>query len=224
MVMSFFRKGESGIEQIERRVVSMLGEARHSFDMATSAVLGGADPEAVEADIFATDDRINRAEQELRGDLVVHVSVQGADNIGSVLGYTLLIKKIERIGDQAKNIFDLTQEGVALSTADDARELQRYASRISALFGEVIEILSDHDEDHALEFRRTCDELRRDCESRIRGYMHTEEPGHYAVPRAVLYRYWKRVVANLAGVVTSATEPIQHQDYLDDGKTDITDD
>ena len=50
------------------------------------------------------------------------------------------------------------------------------------------------------------------------------EPGSWAVPRAMLYRYWKRIVANLAGIVTAAIEPIQNIDYLDDGATDIDDD
>jgi hypothetical protein len=54
--------------------------------------------------------------------------------------------------------------------------------------------------------------------------MHSEDPAKVAVPRAILYRYWKRIVANLGGVLTSATEPLQNQDYLDDGATDITDD
>jgi hypothetical protein len=48
--------------------------------------------------------------------------------------------------------------------------------------------------------------------------------GSWAVPRAILYRYWKRIVANLAGIVTSAIEPLQNIDYLDDGTVDITDD
>ena len=223
MVMSFFRKGESGIEHIERRVVSMLGEARHSYDMAIAAVIGGADPDTVEADIFETDERINRAEQELRGELVVHISVQGADNIGAVLAYTLLIKKIERIGDQAKNVFDLTREGVSLAGSPDSAELQRYASKISGLFGEVTEILSDGDAEHAMEFRATCDKLRHECEQHVRNFMHTDEPGHYAVPRAVLYRYWKRIVANLSGVVIGVTEPLQHHEYLDGDSTGLAD-
>lgn len=224
MVMSFFRKGESGIEQVERRVVSMLADARHSFDIAGAAVLTGTDPDSVAEDLFATDERINRAEQDLRGELVVHVSVQGAEDIGSVLAYILLIKKIERVGDQAKNIFDLTAEGVELSDAPDARELQQYSTRISGLFGDVIDILSSEDVEQAAAFRETCDEIRHDCENRIRAYMHTDEPGSYAVPRAILYRYWKRVVANLSGVVTSVTGPLQHLDYLDEGTTDIDDD
>ena len=54
--------------------------------------------------------------------------------------------------------------------------------------------------------------------------MHSDQPGSWAVPRAILYRYWKRIVANLAGIVTAAIEPIQNIDYLDDGATDIDDD
>ena len=95
MVMAFFRKGESGLDQIANRAITMLGDARHSFDLASAAVLSGVDPGEVGEDIRQTDERINRAEQELRGELVVHVSVHGADDIGEVLGYTLLIKKIE---------------------------------------------------------------------------------------------------------------------------------
>ena len=111
MVMSFFRKGDGGLDTIAAHTVSMLAEARHSFDLSSMALLSGADVNAVADDVRATDDRINQAEQDLRGELVVHVSVHGSDDIGEVLGYTLLIKKIERIGDQAKNILDLAEEG-----------------------------------------------------------------------------------------------------------------
>lgn len=46
----------------------------------------------------------------------------------------------------------------------------------------------------------------------------------FGVPRAILYRYLKRIVANLAGIVTVAIEPLQHVDQLDDGLTDMDDD
>ena len=42
-------------------------------------------------------------------------------------------------------------------------------------------------------------------------------------PRAVLYRYWKRIVANLAGIVTGVNEPLQKQGYINDGETDLDD-
>jgi phosphate transport system protein len=224
MVMSFFRKGESGLDHVAHQTISMLGDARHSFDLASTAVLSGADPAAVGPDIEATDVRINEAEQQLRSELVVHVSVHGSSDIGLVLGYTLLLKKIERIGDQAKNIFDLASEGVSLAGADDIDEFVARRQEISRMYVEAADILSSADAEAAKEFLERSLVLNEVCAAKVREYMHSDEPGHWAVSRAILYRYWKRIVANLAGIVTSAIEPLQNIDYLDDGATDITDD
>jgi phosphate uptake regulator len=223
MVMSFFRKSESGLEHVSHQTISMLGDARHSFDLASAAVLGGADPAAVSADIEATDRRINEAEQQLRSELVVHVAVRGSGDIGLVLGYTLLLKKIERIGDQAKNIFELATEGVSLVGASDIEEFVTRREQISLMYAEAAELLVSQDEDAAREFVARSRELNDQCGAKVREYMQSEEPGSWAVPRAILYRYWKRIVANLAGIVTSAIEPLQTIDYLDDGQTDIDD-
>jgi phosphate uptake regulator len=226
MVMSFFRKSndETGIEHIAHQTISMLGDARHSFDLASTVVLSGADPGAVGADIDATDRRINDAEQRLRSELVVHVSVRGSGDIGLVLGYTLLLKKIERIGDQAKNIFELAVDGVSLAGADDIDEFVARRQEISRMYVEAADLLASQDLDAAKEFLTRSLALNDLCGSKVREYMQSEKPGSWAVPRAILYRYWKRIVANLAGVVTAAIEPLQNIDYLDDGETDITDD
>jgi len=224
MVMSFFRKGDSGLDSVAHRTITMLGDARHSFDLASGAVLTGAEVESVAADIRATDDRINRAEQELRGELVTHVAVHGSFDIGSVLSYTLLIKKLERIGDQAKNVLELAEEGVTLEDQPDTPEMLETSQVISSMIAETAELLTSEDPDSIADFRVRTDALRYELETKIRELMHSSEPASYAVPRAILYRYWKRIVANLSGVVTSATEPLQNQDYLDDGTTDIDDD
>ena len=224
MVMSFFKKGDGGLDHIAARTVSMLADARHSFDLASAAVLSGADAAGIGADVRATDERINQAEQDLRRELVVHVAVQGSDNIGEVLGYTLLIKKIERIGDQAKNILDLADEGVDFSGAPDQEEMLGVSRTISNMMGEASDLLAEVNPERAADFRIRTDALRLDLEDHIREFMHSDAPGRESVPRAILYRYWKRIVANLSGVVTTVTEPLQHQDYHDHGETDIDDD
>jgi len=224
MILDFFRKGDSAMEQIDARVATMINDARHSFDLATAAVLSGADAGQMRDEVEKTDLRINEAEQQLRQELVVHVAVQGSDDIGTVLGLTLLIKKIERIGDQAKNILDLTDEGVSLVDAADLDSFLADRTTISDMYAESASLLSDPDPDKVADFRARSDELRRHCESKVREYMHSDQPGHFAVPRAILYRYWKRIVANLLGVVTTAVEPVQNIDYFDGGATDIDDD
>ena len=225
MVMTFFRRGDgdSGLDQITARTVSMVSDARHSFDLASTALLSGANVEIVGEDVRQSDDRINEAEQELRSQLVVHVSVQGSGDIGEVLGLILLIKKIERIGDQAKNILYLAEDGADLSGGDDLDQLVEYRRTISEMLGEAADVLAAADDDGAASLRERSNALQDELQDHIRTLMHSDRPGSDVVPRAILYRYWKRIVANIAGVVTTATEPLQHQGYEDGGTVDIDD-
>lgn len=224
MVFSFFRKSDHSMEQIATRAVGMLNDARHSFDLASLALLGGASIDSVADDIRTTDHRINQAEQDIRSELVVHVSVQGAADIGLVMGYTLLIKKIERIGDQAKNILDLAEEGVSLEGGSDSDELMEGRATVSALFAEASELLAAPDPERVEDYAERIQDMTGGLQEKINVLTRSDRPGSYAVPRAIYYRYLKRIAANLLGVVSTASEPLPTIDYLDDGQTDITDD
>ncbi len=225
MVLSFFRKGSTGLDHVVAKSVAMLGDARHSFDLATLALLTGTDPDIVSADIRETDQRINRAEQELRSELVVHVSVQGGSDIGSVLGLTLLLKKIERIGDQAKNILDLAENGISLAGATNIATLSEDRQIASALFGEAAELLGEADPDDAAidDFTKRALTIVAAHQAEINQFMTSDRPGREVVPLAIYYRYLKRIIANLVGIVRTASEPIPLMDYLDDGATDTDD-
>ncbi|MCH9836949.1 hypothetical protein K0U83_14880 [bacterium] len=221
--MSFFKKSPSGLEHVVARSASMLGDARHSFDLATLALLTKTDWASVESDIRATDQRINHTEQELRSELVVHVTIQGAADIGTVLGMILLLKKIERIGDQAGNVLDLAESGVQLSDQADTDALLAERGIISTMFGEAVEMLSDPDDERIDDFAERCQSLADTQQARIEECLHSALPGKDVVPRAIYYRYLKRIIANLVGIVRTANEPLPTIDYLDNGETDTDD-
>jgi hypothetical protein len=223
MVMSFFRKGPTGLEHILTKSIGMLGDARHSFDLATMALLAETNTAAVDADIRETDSRINATEQELRSELVVHVSVQGALEIGTVLSMTLLLKKIERIGDQAKNVLDLAEAGISLANEPDTDAMLEERTLISSMFNETAEILAEPSEEAVADLGRRGGALLEEHQNKIDGYLHSDRPGSEVVPRAIYYRYLKRIVANLLGIAHTATEPIQTLDHGADGSTDADD-
>ena len=216
MVMSFFSKRESGLDHIVARAVGMLGDARHSFDLATLALLTNTDTAAVEADIRATDERINNMEQQLRAELVVHVTVQGSTDIGSVLGMILLLKKIERIGDQATNVLDLAESGVRLAGEPDTEAMLAERGLISTMFGEAADLLSEPDAERTEEFTERVLAVIAEHRAKIESYLHSDRPGREVVPRAIYYRYLKRIVANLLGIVHTAAEPLPAANQPDD--------
>lgn len=227
MVLAFFKgsSGEGNFDHIVSKSVSMLGDARHSFDLATLALLTDTDADAVARDIRETDDRINMAEQELRSELIVHVSVQGSADIGSVLGFTLLLKKIERIGDQAKNILDLAEHGVSLANNANVSALLEERTLVSSLFAEAGELLADSDSsEEAIDaYTERATAVAEEHKRVIAGFMTSDRPGYEVVPLAIYFRYLRRIVANLIGVVRTSSEPLPTVDYLEGGTVDTDD-
>ena len=228
MVLEFFRGSAADGQQFEHVVtksIAMLGDARHSFDLATLALLTGAEPETVAADIRETDQRINLAEQELRSELVVHVSVKGGADIGSVLGFTLLLKKIERIGDQAKNILELSENGVSLADTAETEDLLAERQVMSSMFAEAGELLAATETEDAVldDFAERVDAITAKYQAQIDEFMTSDRPGREVVPLAIYYRYLRRIAANLLGVVRTSSDPIPHMDYLEDGTVDTDD-
>ncbi len=222
MVLSFFGKSSEGLDTVVSGSIAMLNEARHSFDLAAMIVVSGGDAAVVADDIRSTDDRINEAERDLRSQLVVHITVQGATDVGEVMGLILLLKKIERIGDQAKNILDLAESGVSFVSDDDAEELTEQRQVISMLFAEAADLLAATEPEPA-DFLERGGALSDSIQATIESYLGSDRPGHEVVPRAIYARYLKRIVANLIGVVRSATEPINTGDDDRDAFGDLDD-
>lgn len=214
-MLTFFRRGPSDLEHLVSKAIGMLGDARHSFDLATLALLTKTDAAAVDSDIRETDQRLSIAEQELLSELVVHITVQGPTDIGSVFGLVLLSNKIERIGAQTRNVLDLAEAGVSLANQPDTEELLSERTVISALFGEVADLMTEPDDDAFEDLSRRCAQLKAEQQRKIVSYMHSTEQGTVVVPRAIYQRYLKRVVANLLGIVVAATEPMPATNTLD---------
>ena len=215
MVMSFFRSDEGGISQIESQVQRMIADARHTFDLAMNAVTGGA-VETVADEVRRTDRQINVTEIEIRRELLVHISVHGTADAGEMLVFMNMIKDLERIGDYNKNIFDLALEGVSFSGDEDLEQIIGFRDELSSRITLMGEILDTRDEDRARAYIERGDHLRREFDGLVNELVHATAPALVAVPRALLYRFLKRVAAHCANVVTAVVMPVDRLDYFDE--------
>ena len=216
MVMSFFRRPEEGgLSQIDAQVQRMINDARHTFDLAMNALTGG--PVATIADeVRRTDRQINVTEMEIRRELVVHASVHGGVDTPEVLVFMNMIKDLERIGDYNKNIFDLADDGVSMAEAPDLDQMLGYRDEISSRIALMGELLTTRDEDRARAYIARGDEIRRDFDARIIELLHSTETAMVAVPRALLYRFLKRVTAHSLNVVSAIVMPVDRLGYFDE--------
>ena len=220
MVMSFFRRSDdSGLGRIEAQVQRMVTDARHTFDLAMNAIAGGS-VASVADEVRRTDRQINVTEMEIRRELVVHFSVHAGGDATEMLVFMNMIKDLERIGDYNKNIFDLAEEGVSFAEADDLERILGFRDEVSSRIALMGEILTERDEERARAYIGRGDELRREFDALVSELVHSTGPALHAVPRALLYRFLKRVTAHSLNVVSAVVMPVDRLDYFDEDVED----
>ena len=141
MVFDFFRRtGPSTVENVEAMLVEMMRDAKTVFDASTAAVFGGGKSKETRREVKSTDRGINRAQQEVRRALMVHATVHDPVDLPQVLTYMSVVKDVERVGDYAKNLYDLVKYGVDFEAADDSELLLSYCDAVGRLIDDAAEV------------------------------------------------------------------------------------
>ncbi len=222
MVFELFRgKGDSQVEAIEEQIGDMLATTHETFTMAMDALFRRVDPGEIQTPLRKADKSVNKVERAIRRSLVVHTGVRGADADAPLLfTYMSISKDIERIGDIAKDMWDLADAGVDLRDSTTSVDIDEHARRIADLITETARIFAERDEEAAVAMLNDCDETKDLYEQLMLDQLAATESASVAVARALLYRYVNRIVAHLMNVMTAVVMPLDRLDYWDEDKMD----
>ena len=198
----------------------MLRKGRDVFDAAATTVFGGREPKKVKDDVKGTDRTINADQQEVRRLLIVHTSVSTNIDVPMVLSYMSIVKDAERIGDNAKNIYDLAKYGADFQGADDFEELIGYKEAVSRLIAEAADVFEARDTDRAAQLIEKADGFLDQYDAHVKAAVRFDGPASEAVPRALYFRYLKRITAHTMNMLTSLVMPLDRLDYYDEAKDD----
>lgn len=220
MVFGLSRSGGDRLERIEATLQRMFTDDRHAFDLAMSSLVAGADPRTVGPELRATDHRVNEAEREIRRELVVHASVHGGIDTPAVLIYMSIVKDVERIGDYAKNLYDLSSDGADLTTSPAAGRYVTLRDEVSRLISDAAAAFGSRDLDASRGLLDRGDRMLDDFDEAVSVLVRDESPSRTAVAEALTYRYLKRIVAHLLNVLSAVVMPIDQLDYFDEDPED----
>ena len=206
-----------GGQHMLRRFRAMLSDGRHAFDLAVTAIVSGGDPAAVREEVFETDQRINKNEQALRRELIVHASVRGTTVFPTSLLLMSLVKDAERIGDYAKNILDLARHESVLSE-EEQDQIAPMAAKASDMLGRAARLFDSQDEAAAAAFLQEEHGLRHQCEAAIDKWIDDVDRNHSAA--CLVTRFIKRVAGHAGNVVSSVVMPLDMLDFHPGGGGD----
>lgn len=221
MVMDFFRgTSDTRLDEVEAVLVGMVRKGKDVFDAAATTVFGGRATKKVKEDVKGTDRTINRDQQEVRRLLMVHAAVNPAFDMPMVLSYMSIVKDAERIGDNAKNIYDLARYGADFQGADDYEELIGYKDAVSRLIAEAADVFEARDTDRAAQLIEKADGFLDQYDAHVKAAFDHAGPASEAVPRALYFRYLKRITAHTMNMLTSLVMPLDRLDYYDEAPDD----
>lgn len=221
MVFELFKgQGGSSLEAIETRIQEMLATSGEVLRLAISAFEPAVSAKELGEQVRTTDRVVNRTERSIRRELVVHVSVHSGADLPLVLVYMSIIKDIERIGDYAKNIWDVAVVLEERGAEPDLAGIAPLFERTVALIDEIAGIYSSRDVDGATAALNRCDGWLDEYDDNVEDLMRSPVPSTVGVPQALLNRHLKRITAHLMNVLTAVVMPVDRLDYWDEDKID----
>lgn len=203
--------GAAGLDRMRGEFCQMLDAGRHVFDAASNALLGGTDLETIRADLFKTEKRINKSVRRLRREIVVHSSVHGPATFPACLVLMSITKDAERIGDYAKNLFDLAAITPGPPEGERRADLIRLKDRISKLLADCRDAFRNSDRPAALGLIERATQLEDHCDNQQDNVVRDQPP--LAATYALTYRYFKRVASHVFNVLTSVVQPVDRLDF-----------
>jgi len=206
-------KGSAGLQRMRTQFGQMLDAGRHVFDTAANAFIGGTDLDVIRDDLFATDKRINKAERKIRSEIVVHASVHGAAEFPACLVLMSIVKDAERVGDYAKNIYDLAELAPETPGGEHRDCLVNLKDRISRMMATSREIFDSCETEGAKELIIEAKEIEDFCDENINDLISGKDAGVMAPTYVLAYRYFKRVVSHLRNVASSVVQPVHKIDF-----------
>lgn len=185
---------------------------------ASVVSLRKSDTSDIPLDVYKTDKEINSYERDVRRKVMTHLTVSGPADLASGLILVSVVIDIERIGDYAKNIYDLAKAHPArLHGGNLEEEIADIEERVTSTFKGMVTAFKTNDvEKSRLIMTDYKDGLSAACESIVNrivsGAITDLNPADAAT--VVLYiRHLKRIAGHSRNILTSVVNPFHRIGY-----------
>jgi phosphate transport system protein len=186
-------------------VLNMLGRSEHMFDLACNSLLENADNSA---EVQREDRDINASERIVRRMIFEHLTLNPQQDLPTSLSLLSIVHDIERSGDYAKSLIELSEwadlDRSSSAYAESCRTLQ---GAIAPLFSQVVEALRDSNTDVARGVMRQHENIKQQSSALIEQLVKDDGRSNDTVPFALAARFLRRISAHLSNVASSVVNP-----------------
>lgn len=219
MFREFFSifQSDDPLNAMAERFTRMLGLTSDMALAAARIFFDGAPGEGRQA-LYEQDIQVNKLEREIRKLVVTHMSVRPRPvDVPYCLLLLSLIKDVERLGDYAKNLAELSleREGPPPDDAPGA-ELRTIRAHVEMMFRDAPDVITRADRARALKMIEEGRAYTKRCDQLMKAVAASGYDSRTAVVMALAARYYKRFAAHLLNLLSSVVMPLHKLDFFDE--------
>ncbi|HEX7705540.1 MAG TPA: PhoU domain-containing protein [Thermoanaerobaculia bacterium] len=202
---------------------------RVTYDMTITAgevyFAGEALPET-RKNLYKIDIEVNRLQRSVRKRLVAHLSMPGNErDVPHCLALMSLVKDVERLGDYAKNLSEISELHRGPLPEDEiSGELREIRRVIESSFAESVEVFAEFDRERALGLVQQGRDTTRRCDVLLDEIARSDYDTSTTTALVLGSRYYKRIAAHVLNVLSAVVMPLHKLDYYDEDSLSMAED
>lgn len=212
-----FWKGKDFLTQVFSEFNKMLDDTKCMYEMVCKTLLDNIEEPDLKKKIHEMDKNVNRLQKSIRTRVIEHLSLQPTVDVAACLLLMSVVKDAERLGDYAKNLFEVTE---FLAKPIDRALFSQYFNEVDkdvlVLFEQTKEAFIETDLNVATSTWNYEKKIAKGCDEIVAKVAQSDLTVNEAVCFALIARYFKRIVAHLVNIATSVILPLSDLDYFDE--------
>jgi len=212
-----FWKGKDFLNQVLEEFKNMLDDSQIMFDAVCKRLIHKQEEPGLKEKIYEIDQKINQLQKDIRKRVIEHLSIQPSVDVPTCLLLMSVVKDAERLGDYAKNLFEVSNFLEKPINKDTYIDLFDHIEReISELFTHTKTAFIESDEDKAAKTWGSQREIKERCDGIIQKLAKSNLSVNEAVCFTLMARHFKRISSHLTNIATSVILPLSDLDYFDE--------
>ncbi|MCF7870142.1 MAG: hypothetical protein K9L69_02775 [Candidatus Omnitrophica bacterium] len=210
-----FWRGKDFLSQVLDEFKKMLDDTHQMFDSVCYRLIDNKEESFLKDNIYSLDKKVNNLEKDIRKRIIEHLAIQPSVDLPTSLLLMSVVKDAERLGDYAKNLFEVTD--ILDGPLDKEKYLQFFddiGGDLEKLFNITKEAFIDSDEKQAASAWNFETKIVKRCEDIFVKLANSDLPVNTAVAFTLIARYYKRIAAHLTNIATSIIVPLDQLDYF----------
>jgi phosphate transport system protein len=206
------------LRELGAQFTEMLRIARELTLKAGKIFFEGQEKPEERSWVYEQDILVNQLQRRIRKQVIAHLSVSGnSADLPYCLLLMSLVKDVERIGDYAKNLTEITEffDG-PLPDDDIVAELREVRHGVEATFHGLSQTLDEADQESALRLIEQGKDIARRCDILVVRAAHSSHSSNTTAAIVLATRHYKRIGGHVMNILSSVVMPLHKIDYYDE--------